>query len=138
MSNNTLLVVRAPWIAPVIPEGEVFEDHSLVVQDDRIVDLLSHQAAAEKYPDAEVLCLQDHIVTPGLINAHGHAAMTLLRGYADDRGLMDWLQNYIWPVEARVVDPQFVYEGTTLAVAEMIRTSTLTDSRPPTLRNSPS
>lgn len=124
MPNNNLLVVHARWIAPVIPEATLLEDHSLVIKEDRIVDLLASEEARERYPDAEVMTLNDHILTPGLVNAHGHAAMTLLRGYADDRPLMDWLENYIWPLEAQVVDPRFVYDGTTLAVAEMIRTGT--------------
>ncbi|MGZ5700161.1 MAG: amidohydrolase family protein, partial [Burkholderiales bacterium] len=67
------------------------------------------------------MTLDDHVVIPGLVNLHTHAAMTLLRGLADDKALMDWLRNHIWPVEARMVSPAFVHDGTLLACAEMLR-----------------
>ncbi len=65
--------------------------------------------------------LPDHVLMPGLVNAHTHAAMTLLRGFADDVPLMTWLRQRIWPVEGRWVDPDFVTDGTRLAAAEMLR-----------------
>ena len=67
------------------------------------------------------MVLHDHVLIPGLVNLHTHAAMTLLRGLADDKELMDWLRNHIWPVEARMVSPAFVHDGTLLACAEMLR-----------------
>ncbi|MBD3647736.1 MAG: amidohydrolase family protein, partial [Pseudomonadales bacterium] len=125
MPENTVpFIISARWIAPVIPEGVLLENHSLVIRGNEIIDLMDSHDAREKYPDSPVTELGSHIVTPGLVNAHGHAAMHLLRGYADDRELMDWLQNYIWPVEGKMVDWQFVYDGATLAVAEMVRTGT--------------
>lgn len=124
MPNNNEFMVRARWIAPVIPAGTLLEDHCLVVRDNRIHDLLPAPDAGRQYPDIRSFELNDHILAPGLINSHGHAAMTLFRGFADDRELMDWLEHHIWPIEAKVVDSRFVYDGSTLAVAEMIRTGT--------------
>ena len=68
--------------------------------------------------------LNDHILMPGLVNAHGHAAMSLLRGYADDLPLRPWLEKHIWPAEARHVSEEFVRDGTMLAMAEMIASGT--------------
>ena len=117
-------LISPTWIVPVIPAGVVLENHSLVVAGQHILALLPTPEALLAYPNAANLVLTEHIVTPGLVNAHGHAAMTLLRGYADDRQLMDWLNNHIWPVEAQFVDYDFVYDGTCLAVAEMLRSGT--------------
>ena len=122
--KNPGFIVNPSWIVPVVPANIILEDHSLVIQDERIVDLLETQTARQKYPDWPCHELRQQIVIPGLVNVHGHAAMTLLRGYADDKELMDWLNNYIWPIESRVVDHDFVYDGTSLAVAEMISTGT--------------
>lgn len=117
-------IVSARWVIPVVPAGVCLDHHSVVISGTRIVHILPDAAAAERYPAHELIKLDHHIVMPGLINAHGHAAMTLLRGYSDDRELMDWLENDIWPVEARFVNYDFAYDGTALAVAEMIRTGT--------------
>lgn len=121
-SNN--FVISARWVVPVIPREVCLEHHAVVVVDGKIVGLMPAADAARKYPSFDVVELAHHIVTPGLVNAHGHAAMTLLRGYSDDRDLMDWLENHIWPVEARFVNHDFTYDGTVLAIAEMIRTGT--------------
>ncbi|MEX0943335.1 MAG: TRZ/ATZ family hydrolase [Pseudomonadales bacterium] len=122
--QDTHTLILARWIIPVVPPETCLEDHALVIADERIVDLLPQAEAIKNYPQAKHAQLDHHIVIPGLINAHGHAAMTLLRGYSDDRELMDWLENHIWPVEGRFVDYDFAYDGTTLAIAEMIRTGT--------------
>ncbi|MCB1693222.1 MAG: TRZ/ATZ family hydrolase [Pseudomonadales bacterium] len=117
-------IACARWIIPVVPSGQVLTGHALVVANGEIVDLLPADTARQRYGRFRVIDLPDHIVTPGFVNAHGHAAMTLLRGYSDDRELMDWLNNHIWPVEGRYVDYDFAYDGTALAIAEMIRTGT--------------
>jgi 5-methylthioadenosine/S-adenosylhomocysteine deaminase len=124
IKTTDIHLVSPTWIVPVIPAGVVLENHTLVISENQILALLPTAQALTEYPDAPNLQLQDHIVTPGLINAHGHAAMTLFRGYADDRELMDWLNNHIWPVEGQFVDYDFVYDGTSLVVAEMIRGGT--------------
>ncbi len=117
-------VVSPEWIVPVVPEGEMLRKFSLVIQGKRIIDLIKSADIGQKYTDWPQINLPQHIVVPGLINSHGHAAMSLLRGYADDKDLMDWLNNHIWPVESKVMDYDFVYDGTSLAVAEMISTGT--------------
>ena len=109
---------------PVVPAGACLDHHAIVVEKGRIVELLPALEAKRKYPAFELVELPNHIVTPGLVNGHGHAAMTLLRGYSDDRELMDWLENHIWPVEAKYVNYDFTYDGTCLAIAEMLRTGT--------------
>ncbi len=117
-------IIDARWIIPVVPARTCLLDHAIVVRAGRIESIQPSQGARADNPDLTAVNLPTHTVIPGLINAHGHAAMTLLRGYADDRELMDWLENHIWPAEARHVSPAFSYDGTTLAVAEMIRTGT--------------
>jgi 5-methylthioadenosine/S-adenosylhomocysteine deaminase len=102
-------------------EGDpVLEDACLAVTGSSIEAVLPAAVARERFPASEVLDLPRHAVLPGLINAHTHAAMSLLRGYADDLPLDTWLHDYIWPAEARWISPDFVRDGTRLAIAEMI------------------
>lgn len=115
------LVIVAPWIVPVEPEATVLEQHAVVVRDGRIAAILPETEALAGYPDAPREILKGHILIPGLINAHAHSAMTLLRGIADDKPLMDWLTNHIWPLEQKWVGEAFVRDGVDLAMAEMIR-----------------
>ena len=120
-------LIHPGWIVPVVPRGAVLEDHSIALSGGRISALLpSDQARAI---DAHrVVELPGHALMPGLVNAHGHAAMALLRGYADDQPLMPWLENHIWPAEAAHVSAEFVRDGVELAIAEMIRSGTTTFS----------
>ncbi len=117
-------LISARWIVPIIPSGVVLHHHSLVIRNGRIGAILPTDRISDEHRSLPRVELPHHLVTAGLINAHGHAAMTLLRGYADDLELDDWLNNHIWPVEGRVVDKSFVYDGSMLAVAEMISTGT--------------
>ncbi len=114
-------LVNARWIIPVEPEGLVLEHHSLAILDGRIHELLPTDEALSKFEPATVRELPDHALIPGLINAHTHAAMSLMRGLADDMPLMQWLDQHIWPAESRWVSEEFVADGTRLAVAEMLR-----------------
>ncbi len=113
-------IIHARWIIPVEPESVTLEHHALVIDGGRIVDLLPSALARQKYQAATVENLENHALLPGLINCHSHAAMTLLRGIADDLQLMDWLQNHIWPLEQKWMSEAFVRDGTDLAIAEMI------------------
>lgn len=122
--NQNLLILSPKWLVPVIPKGLVLADHSLVVEGESILDILPRHEALAKYPTYIETVLPEHVLTAGFINVHGHAAMTLLRGYADDKVLMDWLTNYIWPVENQFINFDYVYDGTSLAIAEMIRGGT--------------
>ncbi|OOG25958.1 N-ethylammeline chlorohydrolase [Thioalkalivibrio denitrificans] len=115
------LLIRARWIAPVEPDGVVLDHHALAVRDGRIVALLPASEAHARFTADTVHELNSHIVIPGLVNAHTHAAMALMRGLADDLPLMEWLQAHIWPAESRWVGTEFVEDGTQLAMAEMIR-----------------
>ncbi|MHC5348003.1 TRZ/ATZ family hydrolase [Metapseudomonas furukawaii] len=114
------LLLLPSWIVPVEPAGVVLRDHALGIRDGRIA-LLAPRDQALKVESRERRELPGMLLAPGLINAHGHAAMTLFRGLADDLPLMTWLQEHIWPAEARWVDESFVRDGTELAVAEQIK-----------------
>ncbi|BCX81160.1 5-methylthioadenosine/S-adenosylhomocysteine deaminase [Methylomarinovum caldicuralii] len=118
------ILIQAGWIIPVVPAGELLVDGAVAVADGRIVALCSREEAARRFRAAETVSLPDHALIPGLVNAHTHAAMTLLRGIADDVPLMEWLNDHIWPREVRWVDAVFVRTGTRLAVAEMLRGGT--------------
>jgi len=115
------LVVDARWVIPVEPAGVVLEEHSVVVRGGRIVAVQASTEAAAAFHAARRVHLPNHILIPGLVNLHTHAAMTLLRGFADDQPLMVWLKEHIWPAELRHVSPEFVYDGTLVACAEMLR-----------------
>lgn len=120
---NTDILIRARWIVPIEPDG-VLENHAVAVQGGRIIDIASNDEIAKKYRAHDVVDLPQHVLIPGLVNAHTHAAMSLFRGLADDLPLMDWLQNHIWPAEAKWVNPDFVRDGTELAVVEMLKSGT--------------
>jgi 5-methylthioadenosine/S-adenosylhomocysteine deaminase len=113
--------VEARWVIPADPQEAVLPDHCVIVADGRIREVLPTHEARSRYRGARRTQLPHHALIPGLINLHTHAAMTLMRGLADDLALMDWLQNHIWPVETRMVSPDFVYDGTLMACAEMLR-----------------
>ncbi|MDD5463254.1 MAG: TRZ/ATZ family hydrolase [Methylococcales bacterium] len=113
-------LIHARWIIPVEPESVTCEHHSLAIKAGRIIDLLPTDLAKEKYQGTIIENLENHALLPGLINCHTHAAMTLMRGIADDLPLMDWLQNHIWPLEQKWMGEAFVKDGTELAIAEMI------------------
>jgi 5-methylthioadenosine/S-adenosylhomocysteine deaminase len=116
---DTLIVPR--WIVPVDPAGTVLDDHAVAVSDGRIVALLPVAEAHEEFQPSVLVERPDHVLLPGLVNAHTHAAMTLLRGLADDLPLESWLRDVIWPVEKRWVSAEMVRDGTELAMAEMMR-----------------
>ncbi len=117
-------LIHARWIIPVEPESVTYEHYSLAIEDGRIIDLLPTGLAKQKYQGMITENLENHALLPGLINCHTHAAMTLMRGIADDLPLMDWLQNHIWPLEQKWMGEAFVKDGTDLAIAEMIRGGT--------------
>ena len=118
------LLIEARWVVPVEPHDVVLEHHAVAVDGDRIVAVLPISEARDAYAPRERVELGEHVLIPGLINTHTHNPMTLMRGLADDLPLMVWLQQHIWPVEAKVIGPEFVRDGVELAVAEMIRGGT--------------
>ena len=115
------LVIEAGWIIPVEPHGIVLENHAVAIADGKIVALLPRDEMAARCAAVLTQQLGSHVLIPGLVNFHSHAAMTLVRGLADDLKLMNWLSNHIWPAEAKHATAQFVYDGTLLACAEMLR-----------------
>jgi len=118
------LLIEARWIVPVEPRGVVLENHAVAIDADRIVALLPSADARARYAPRERVVLDEHALIPGLVNAHVHNPMTLMRGLADDLPLMRWLQEHIWPAEAKAIGPEFVRDGIELAVAEMLRGGT--------------
>jgi 5-methylthioadenosine/S-adenosylhomocysteine deaminase len=115
------LVIEARWVVPVQPRDTVLEDHAVAVGGDRIIAVLPIPEMRSRCRAASVRRLDSHVLIPGLVNLHTHAAMTLMRGLADDLKLMDWLSGHIWPAEAKHASAQFVHDGTLLACAEMLR-----------------
>ncbi|MDE1885791.1 MAG: TRZ/ATZ family hydrolase [Xanthomonadaceae bacterium] len=117
-------LLEARWVIPVEPHRVLLEHHAVALAGDAIVELLPIDAAQQKYTNAKRVELPQHALIPGLINTHTHNPMTLMRGLADDLPLMTWLQQHIWPAEARVMGPEFVRDGVELAIAEMLRGGT--------------
>ncbi|MDY0073368.1 MAG: TRZ/ATZ family hydrolase [Thauera sp.] len=115
------LLIVARWIIPVEPATLTLEDHAVAVDQGRIVAVLPAAEARSRFSARETVELPEHALIPGLVNAHTHAAMNLMRGLADDLPLMRWLQEAIWPAEARHADADFVHDGSLLAAAEMLR-----------------
>jgi 5-methylthioadenosine/S-adenosylhomocysteine deaminase len=122
--KNVETLIHGRWVIPVEPSDSVLEYHSIAVDEGRIVAVLPSKEARRSFEAQTVLELEQHALIPGLINAHTHVAMNLMRGIADDLPLMDWLHNHIWPVEQEWVNEQFVHDGTQLATAEMLRGGT--------------
>jgi 5-methylthioadenosine/S-adenosylhomocysteine deaminase len=120
------LLVAGDYVVTMNDAGQVIEDGAVAVDDDRIVAVGARAEIASKYRARRTLDGAGTVVLPGLVNGHTHAAMTLLRGIADDIELIEWLQKYIFPTEVRFVDADFVRIGTELACAEMIRGGTTT------------
>ena len=122
--NTELLIISAKWVIPVVPRNTVLENHAVIIENDQIIEVLATDKACKKYPNAEHIEHNDHALLPGFVNAHTHVAMNLFRGIADDLPLMEWLNDHIWPAEAKWVNEEFVRDGTQLAIAEMLLSGT--------------
>lgn len=114
-------MIKPAWIIPVEPAGQIYENHVLHVSQGRIAAIWP---TAETPAGIDIIDLPGHVLVPGLVNAHTHAAMSLMRGLADDLPLMTWLNDHIWPAERKWVSPDFVRDGVQLAIAEMLRSGT--------------
>jgi len=117
-------ILHPTWIATVDSENTVLTDYSVAIHDGRIHDIQPKQAILDKYSSDVDITLKNQLLIPGLINSHTHSPMSLMRGLADDLPLMDWLNNHIWPTEQKHVSAEFVYDGSLLACAEMLRSGT--------------
>lgn len=118
------LLIEAAHVVPVEPHAVVLDDHAVAVHRGVIVAVLPIAEARQRFAPAETVSRPQSALLPGLVNAHTHNPMTLLRGIADDLPLKVWLQEHIWPIEGAVIGPEFVADGVTLALAEMIRGGT--------------
>ena len=118
------LLIEAGWVVPIEPHGVVLADHAVAVRGGEILAVLPAAEARARFAPAETVSRPGSVLVPGLVNAHTHNPMNLLRGIADDLPLMTWLQEHIWPVEGAVIGPEFIADGVSLAVAEMLRGGT--------------
>lgn len=114
------LIIEARWTCPIVPSNTLLEHHAVVIQSGKIIDICPIAHTRAQYEAIETVSLNEHVLIPGLINLHTHAAMSLMRGLADDLPLMPWLEQHIWPAEQKLVSPGFVHDGTLLACAEML------------------
>ncbi|KAF1710405.1 N-ethylammeline chlorohydrolase [Pseudoxanthomonas kalamensis DSM 18571] len=118
------LLIEAGFVVPVEPHGVVLENHAVAISEGRIAAVLPIDEARRHYAPGQVVSRPEAALIPGLVNAHTHNPMTLLRGIADDLPLKVWLQQHIWPVEGALLAPDFVADGIVLAIAEMLRGGT--------------
>ncbi|MEM6544666.1 MAG: TRZ/ATZ family hydrolase [Pseudomonadota bacterium] len=123
MKQRADFVIQPRYLVPIEPLGVAWEGKAVAVREGQIAAILDLAELAEWEWD-ECFDLSDHALLPGLVNAHGHSPMTLLRGFADDLALQPWLENHIWPAEAAHVDEDFVRDGSRLAIAEMLLSGT--------------
>lgn len=115
---DTLITAR--WVIPIEPANEALERSAVAVHHGRIVAVLPADEAQARYRAREMLDRPTHVLLPGFVNAHTHAAMTLLRGFAESAALDDWLKREVWPAERRWIDADYVRDGVELAMAEML------------------
>src|SRR5690349_12795119 len=120
------LIVTNGTVVTMDDDRRVIADGAVAIDGGEIVGVGTADEIARQFRAADTIHADGQVVAPGLINTHTHAPMVLFRGLADDLALMDWLQNYIFPAEAKTVSPEFVRAGTRLAALEMIESGTTT------------
>jgi len=120
MKQSVDLIIEARWLLPIIPRNKLLEQQSVVILSGKIIDICGFAEASQQYDPQERIQVGEHVLMPGLINLHAHAAMNLMRGIADDLPLMPWLEKHIWPAEQKLLSANFVHDGTLLACAEML------------------
>ena len=124
--KNVSTIISAPWIYTSNIDSELLFNYSLIIKDDKIIDLVTQDKVFDEYEADNTYELADHILIPGLINTHTHAAMNIFKGFADDLPLQEWLNDHIWPAEKKFVDTSFVKDGSVLALSEMIKAGVTT------------
>lgn len=124
--KNASIIISASWIFTSNSEGQLLSDYSIVIENDKIIDLVPQDKVFDEYEANDTYQLTNHILIPGLINTHTHAAMSLFKGFADDLPLQDWLNDYIWPAEKEFINSSFVKDGSILALSEMIKSGVTT------------
>jgi 5-methylthioadenosine/S-adenosylhomocysteine deaminase len=115
---DTLIAAR--WVIPIEPANRVIDHCAAAVHHGRIVAVLPTNEALQRYSAVEIIERPTHVLLPGFVNAHTHAAMALLRGAAEGASLEHWLKREIWPLERRWIDAEYVRDGTLLAIADML------------------
>jgi len=123
MSLAEETIITPKWVMTLESE-ELFVGHSVIIGKDVILAILPNEQALKTYPNAKHIFLPQQMLMPGFVNCHGHAAMNLFKGLADDLPLMTWLEEHIWPAEGQWVNEQFVSDGTKLAISEMLLSGT--------------
>ena len=126
IKKNASIIISASWVFASGPEDQLLSDYAVVIENDKVIDLLPQNKVFDEYEANNNYQLTDHILIPGLINTHTHAAMSLFKGFADDLSLQDWLNNHIWPAEKEFVNSSFVKDGSILALSEMIKSGVTT------------
>ena len=119
---DTLITAR--WIIPIEPHGTVLHEHAVAIHHGRIVAIVPSQQALQRFAPRETVNRPSHVLLPGLVNTHTHAAMTLLRGAAESSSFEHWLNHQVWPLESRWIDAEYVRDGTELAIADMLTSGT--------------
>jgi len=114
-------LIHARYVVPIEPHGVALEHHSIALDSGKIVAILPTEQARSSFLARQTVERPEHVLLPGLVNTHTHAAMSLMRGLADDLALMEWLEGHIWPTEGQHISPEFVRDGTELAIAEFIK-----------------
>jgi 5-methylthioadenosine/S-adenosylhomocysteine deaminase len=122
--ENIDTLINARWIIPIEPFGRVLEHHAIAIRAGQILALGPADELANRYSPREIIDRPDHVLLPGFVNAHTHAAMTLLRGAAESASFERWLKVQVWPLEQRWVDAEYVRDGTELAIADMLTSGT--------------
>ncbi len=117
-------LIHGRWIVPVVPRGQVLENHTIIVKGSKIQNIIPSNEIMGRFQAHHEATLDNHLLIPGFINTHTHATMSLFRGIADDIPLKSWLEKHIWPLESTYVDEDFVFDGSRLAIAEMLRSGT--------------
>ncbi len=117
-------LINARWIIPIEPVGRVLEFHSVAIQAGRILAVGPTSELSGRFAAREIVDRTDHVLLPGFVNAHTHAAMTLLRGAAESASFERWLRTQVWPLEHRWIDAEYVRDGTELAIADMLTSGT--------------
>lgn len=123
MANPQTIILSPKWLL-TMESDEVVLNHSVVMTSDIIEAILPTENALTKFPEAKHIALDNQLLMPGLINTHGHVAMNLFKGLADDLPLMEWLNDHIWPAEGKWVSEDFVADGAKIAIAEMLQSGT--------------
>ena len=117
-------LIHARWVLPIAPHNVILQNHSIALQGDRIAGIAPTHEAAQQWQGRREINLMEHVLMPGLVNAHAHTPSNLFRGLADDLPLMDWLTQHIWPAELAILNPESIADGMNLAILEMLRGGT--------------